>query len=80
MDARSQEEITKQKVFEQENADEKDSNFVMEDGDPYRMPYKIVKQVTFKNLDQKELKDIPYSARLQYRLLLFDAVIKAKVD
>ncbi len=59
---------------------EKDSNFVEENGKKFRMPYKMIKKVTFSNLDQKELIDIPHCARLQYRLLLFDAVIKAKVD
>ncbi len=58
----------------------KGSLFIEEDGKKFRMPYKMIKKVTFKNLDSKELIDIPYSARLQYRLLLFDAVIKAKVD
>lgn len=56
------------------------SHFMEEDGIKFRMPYTIIKKVTFNNLDQKELIDIPHVARLQYRLLLFDAVVKAKVD
>lgn len=80
MDTRSREEISHQKVYEQDEKQEKGSDFIMEDGNALRMPYRIIRQVVFKNLDQKELISIPYVARLQYRLLLFDAVIKAKVD
>lgn len=49
-------------------------------GKTYRVPYKMVKEVVFSNLSSAELKDIPYSARLQYRLLLMDSVIRAKVE
>jgi hypothetical protein len=56
------------------------SHFIEENGIKFRMPYTIIKKLTFKNLDQNELIDIPHVARLQYRLLLFDAVVKAKVD
>lgn len=88
MDRRDNQQIEKTKeVFGpsmEESAEEKkgsgESYFIEEEGRKYRMPYKIVKKLTFKNLDQKELIDIPHVARLQYRLLLFDAIIKAKVD
>ena len=85
MDRRDNQDIQKtQQVFgpstEDKASEEKGSHFIMEDGKPFRMPYKVIKKVVFKNLDQKELIDIPHVARLQYRLLLFDAVIKAKVD
>lgn len=85
MDRREEEQVQKTKeVFGPGFADSadsaKDSYFIKEDGKEYRMPYKIIKKVTFKNLDTKELIDIPHVARLQYRLLLFDAVIKAKID
>ena len=53
---------------------------VLVDGKHYRIPYKTVKEVTFSNLNAYDLKDIPYSARLQYRLLLLDSVLKAKVE
>ena len=49
-------------------------------GKTYRMPYKIIKEATFSNLDPSELKDIPHCARLQYRLLLLDPVLKAKAE
>jgi len=81
MDRRDTEQAQKQSEFEQESQMTKgESHFIMEDGKRFRMPYTIIKKVTFSNLDQKELIDIPHCARLQYRLLLFDAVIKAKVD
>jgi len=44
-----------------------------------RMPYRKIKKVTFTNIKKEELKDIPHAARLQYRLLTNDAIIKAKV-
>ncbi|MCL5430556.1 MAG: hypothetical protein M1504_03720 [Candidatus Marsarchaeota archaeon] len=69
-----------QKTNDEESEELLAKGFIMEEGRRFRLPYKIIKIVTFKNLDQKELVDIPHSARLQYRLLLFDAVIKAKVD
>ncbi len=53
---------------------------VMINGKSYRIPYKMVKEVTFSDLNPYDLKDIPYSARLQYRLLLLDSVLKAKVE
>ncbi len=85
MDRRDNQQVEKTKeVFGPGAGDDisgdKGSQFIEEDGKKFRMPYKMIKKVTFKNLDQKELVDIPHSARLQYRLLLFDAVIKAKVD
>lgn len=85
MDRRDNQQVEKAKETfgpgaSEESGEEKESYFIEEEGKKFRMPYRIIKKVTFKNLDQGELKDIPYSARLQYRLLLFDAVIKAKVD
>jgi len=49
-------------------------------GKTYRVPYKMIKEVVFSNLDQSELGDMEHSARLQYRLLLLDSVLKAKVE
>jgi len=45
-----------------------------------RMPYRKIKMVTFTNIKKEEIKDIPHAARLQYRLMLLDAVIKARVN
>ncbi len=93
MDRRDNQQIEKTKELEEAKgeAESSDANpdsersrgvshFIEEDGKKYRMPYTIIKKVTFSNLEDKELIDIPHAARLQYRLLLFDAVIKAKVD
>ncbi|MDE1860508.1 MAG: hypothetical protein KGH72_02205 [Candidatus Micrarchaeota archaeon] len=49
-------------------------------GKTYRVPYKLIKEVTFTKLNQAELRDIEHSARLQYRLLLMDPVLRAKVE
>jgi hypothetical protein len=54
--------------------------YVVEDGKRYRIPYKMVKKVTFTDLKKDELIDIPHAARLQYRLMLMDPIIKATVD
>ncbi len=54
--------------------------YVIEEGKQYRMPYRMVRKVTFSNLKKAELLDLPHSARLQYRLMLLGAVIKAAVD
>ena len=43
-------------------------------------PYRIVREAVFSNLKKEELIDTPHSARLQYRLMLLDPIIKAAVD
>ena len=53
---------------------------VLENGKEYRVPYSMVKQVEFSNLRKDELVDLEHAARLQYRLLLNDAILKAKVE
>jgi len=50
------------------------------DGKQYRVPYKMVKKVIYTNVKKEELIDIPHAARLQYRLMLMDPVLKASVD
>ncbi|MGC8648655.1 MAG: hypothetical protein ACP5UN_00305 [Candidatus Micrarchaeia archaeon] len=62
------------------NENEASLQYVEEDGKKYRMPYKLIKKIKFNNLDPKELIDIAHCARLQYRLLNFDAIIKAKIE
>lgn len=54
--------------------------YVTEGGKQYRMPYRMVRKATFSNIKKSELVDIPHSTRLQYRLMLLGAVIKAVVD
>jgi hypothetical protein len=46
----------------------------------YKVPYQSVKELIFANVKKEELVDAEHSARLQYRLLLLDAVIRAYVD
>lgn len=53
---------------------------IMEDGKPIRVPYGMIKEVTFSDISQTELRDIEHSARLQYRLLLMDPILKAKIE
>jgi hypothetical protein len=63
------------------NTDEAEYDDMVEyNGKKYRVPYKIIKEVTFSGLNPSDLKDIEHSARLQYRLLLLDSVLKAKVE
>ncbi|MGI0100642.1 MAG: hypothetical protein ACREBH_02910 [Candidatus Micrarchaeaceae archaeon] len=57
-----------------------ESSYVTENGKNYRIPYKMIKIVTFTDMKKEELIDIPHAARLQYRLMLLDPVIKARVD
>ena len=51
-----------------------------ENGEKYRLPYDKVREVVFSNIPSSELIDIPHCARLQYRLLLNTAILKAKVE
>lgn len=50
------------------------------DGKSYRIPYRMVKEVTFSNVRKEDLIDLEHAARLQYRLMLNDAVLRAKVE
>lgn len=67
-----------------EQDENKQSNFdslvTEEDGKQYHVPYRMVRRAVFSGLKKEELVDIPHAARLQYRLMLLDPVIKAKVD
>ncbi len=66
--------------MQQEMADGDYDDKVVENGKPYRVPYAIVKQVEFSNITKEDLVDLEHAARLQYRLLLNDAILKAKVE
>lgn len=68
---------------EARQAEEENANFnayVIENGKQYRVPYRMIKRVVFSNVKKEELQDIQHSARLQYRLMLMDPVIKANVN
>lgn len=53
--------------------------YITEDGNRIRMPYKMVKEAVFSNISKSDMIDSEHAARLQYRLMLNDAVIKARV-
>ncbi|MGC8652031.1 MAG: hypothetical protein ACP5UH_02150 [Candidatus Micrarchaeia archaeon] len=54
--------------------------YVKEGDKEYRLPYDIIRQAVFSNIKKEELIDMPHAARLQYRLMLMDPIIKARVD
>ena len=53
---------------------------ITEDGKEYRVPYRVVKEIVFRGVSKEEMVDIEHAARLQYRLMLMDAVLRAKVE
>jgi hypothetical protein len=59
---------------------EKFDAYVTENGEKFRVPYHMIKKVTFTNVSKQEMIDIPHAARLQYRLMLLDPIMKASVD
>ncbi|MGI0134522.1 MAG: hypothetical protein ACREBW_06160, partial [Candidatus Micrarchaeaceae archaeon] len=63
---------------EKEHSDE--DAYVTENGQRFRVPYRMIKKVIFTDLKKEEIIDVPHAARLQYRLMLLDPVIKAIVN
>ncbi len=53
--------------------------YIEENGNLFRVPYRIVAKVVFNNVDKMDFKDPEHAARLQYRLMLNDAILKARV-
>ncbi|HUC38583.1 MAG TPA: hypothetical protein VL944_00445 [Candidatus Acidoferrum sp.] len=51
-----------------------------EQGNKVRMPYRMIKEVRFSNISQKDMVDPQHAARLQYRLSIMDYIIKASVN
>ena len=75
------EEIASKSGFLKDLEDDKDyDDKVVENGVAFRVPYKMIKETTFSNLSRNELIDIEHATRLQYRLMLLDAVLKARVE
>ncbi|MGC8648569.1 MAG: hypothetical protein ACP5SJ_03730 [Candidatus Micrarchaeia archaeon] len=70
------EELEKEKGMDLDISKE----YIEEDGAKVRMPYRMVKKVVFLGVKREELKDQPHAARLQYRLMLLEPVIKAYVN
>jgi hypothetical protein len=62
--------------------DEKElmKSWVEIDGQAYRVPYKIIKKVIFSDVKKEDMIDAEHAARLQYRLMLQDPIIKATVN
>ncbi|MDE1865451.1 MAG: hypothetical protein KGH94_02320 [Candidatus Micrarchaeota archaeon] len=54
--------------------------YVTENGNKFRVPYRIIKKVVFSGVSKADMIDIPHAARLQYRLMLLEPIIKASVD
>jgi hypothetical protein len=71
------EELAKEQVMDLDLSKEYIND---ENGVRVRMPYRIVKRVLFSGVKKEELKDQPHAARLQYRLMLLEPVIKAYVN
>ncbi|MCL5008268.1 MAG: hypothetical protein M1156_00035 [Candidatus Marsarchaeota archaeon] len=67
------------KELSQEQEEQYD-DFVTIDGKPFRIPYKIIREVTFSGVRKDEMVSMEHAARLQYRLMLLEPVIKAKVE
>ncbi len=61
-------------------AEEGTDIYVTENGDRFRIPYRMIKRVTFNDLIKSDLVDLPHAARLQYRLMLLEPILKASVD
>ncbi len=76
------ENYTYQKELEEERKqpDAARDEYVEENGVKFRVPYKMVREVTFSNVRKEELIDTEHAARLQYRLMLQEAVLFAKVE
>ncbi len=56
------------------------SQYIMENGNLIRVPYRMVRQAVFTDvIHTGEFSDQEHAARLQYRLMLNDAILKARV-
>lgn len=74
-------EYTYQKELEREKKENKQYNeYVEENGERFYVPYRMVKEVTFADIAKEGLVDSEHAARLQYRLMLQEAVLFAKVE
>jgi hypothetical protein len=67
--------------LEKEKADTKDyQEYVEENGKKFYVPYHTVREVIFSGIKKEELIDTEHAARLQYRLMLKDSILFAKVE
>ncbi|MCL5093012.1 MAG: hypothetical protein M1128_00915 [Candidatus Marsarchaeota archaeon] len=61
------------------SAEQITNQYVIENGNKVRIPYKMVREVVFSNISKSDMLDSEHAARLQYRLMLNDSIIKARV-
>ncbi len=65
---------------ESKNEPTYDDMMTEEDGSAYRVPYRKVREAVFAGISKADLIDMPHAARLQYRLMLMESVLRAKVE
>ncbi len=75
-----QESAYKRDLANSSGSEEEMYSTVVENGKEYRIPYRMIKEVVFDSVNKDELIDFEHAARLQYRLLLNDAILRAKVE
>ncbi len=64
-----------------ENAGKYKENIITDkQGNKFRIPYSTIKEVTFSGINKADFIDLEHAARLQYRLLLHDSILFAKVE
>ncbi|MDE1873719.1 MAG: hypothetical protein KGI04_01195 [Candidatus Micrarchaeota archaeon] len=82
MDKRGDAEIhTYQQELAKEKADTKSyDEYVEENGKRFYVPYHTVREVIFSGVSKEDLRDTEHAARLQYRLMLKDSILFAKVE
>ena len=71
-----QEDLIKNSGIDQEMLKKQ---YIEENGNLFRVPYRMVAKVTFSNVSKADFVDPEHAARLQYRLMLNDAILKARV-
>ncbi len=73
--------LYQKELEQQENQDiDFSKQYIEENGSKFRVPYRDVKMIRFSDVSQVEMRDMEHAARLQYRLMLQDAVLKATVN
>ena len=81
MDKReNQEENAYEKELKEVQERQYSSDWITINGKQYRVPYRMVKEVTFAEVSKSELIDLEHAARLQYRLMLMEPILRAKVE
>ena len=78
----NQDQNTYQKELEQSKKEDpnKYDDKVMIDGHPFRIPYKIIKEAVWSGVSKEEMVSMEHAARIQYRLMLLEPIIRAKIE